>query len=199
MTSETPTSDGAAIRNGSAVRHVPVNGTHSEPASIPAGAPAPAPSPSGPAGALDAVTWHLAYDRESVERYLAALDRERTRLEDEISEAEQRIASADAARTRRTAEQEAGLGAVVSAARAELDRIERERADAVEAIRAEATAEVARIQEAARVEVEAVRAAASSLRDLRPRAVSDPAAALDRDDAPRSSDSFGPDGGSHAG
>ena len=66
----------------------------------------------------------------------------------------------------RTAELEAGLGAVVLAARAELDRIEREQDEAVAAIRAEAEAEATRIREAARLEVQVVREASASLSAL---------------------------------
>ena len=58
---------------------------------------------------------------------------------------------------------EAGLGAVVVAARAELARIDRERDEAVAAIRAEAEQEAARVREAAREEAATVRGAAASL------------------------------------
>ena len=54
-------------------------------------------------------------------------------------------------------------GAVVLAARSELERIDREQQESVAAIRAEAEAEAARIREAARQEAETVRDAASSL------------------------------------
>ena len=116
-----------------------------------------------PGGELDGIEWYPTYDRESVERHLRELDAERDRLNAEIAEAERRTEEAEATLAARTAEIEAGLGAVVVAARSELARIDRERDEAVEAIRAEAEAEAARIREAARVEADSLRGAASSL------------------------------------
>jgi hypothetical protein len=121
--------------------------------------------PAVPAG-LEGVTWSAAYDRASVERYLESLDADRTLLEAEIAEAERRTSAARDALAARTAELEAALGAVVLAARSQLERIDREQQEAVAAIRAEAEAEAARIREAARQEAETVRAAASSLSAL---------------------------------
>lgn len=114
-------------------------------------------------GELDGIEWFPSYDRESVEQHLRDLDQERLRLEDQIAEAERRTAAAEEALAARTAELEAGLGAVVLAARSELARIDRERDEAIAAIEAEAEAEAARIREAARHEAETVRGAASSL------------------------------------
>ena len=120
-------------------------------------------SPTADLGGLD---WYPAYDRASVERYLESLDVDRARLEAEIADAERRTATAKEALVARTAQLEAALGAVVLAARAELDRIERDQQEAVAAIRAEAEAEAARIREAARLEAETVREASSSLSAL---------------------------------
>lgn len=119
-------------------------------------------------GELDGIEWFPSYDRESVEQHLRDLDQERLRLEDQIAEAERRTAAAEEALAARTAELEAGLGAVVLAARSELARIDRERDEAIAAIEAEAEAEAARIREAARHEAETVRGAASSLSGLAP-------------------------------
>ncbi len=112
------------------------------------------------------MSWTPAYDRATVERYLETLDAERSRLEAEIADAERRTVVAREALATRTAELEAALGAVVLAARSELDRIEREQQEAVAAIRADAEAEAARIREAAREEAETVRRAAASLGSL---------------------------------
>lgn len=114
-------------------------------------------------GELDGIEWFPSYDRDSVERHLRELDAERDRLKAEIADAERRTAEAEATLAERNAELEAGLGAVVVAARTELARIDRERDEAVAAIRAEAEAEAARIREAARTEASTVRGAASSL------------------------------------
>ena len=115
---------------------------------------------------IEGVSWTPAYDRATVERYLETLDAERSRLEAEIADAERRTIVAREALATRTAELEAALGAVVLAARSELDRIEREQQEAVAAIRADAEAEAARIREAAREEAETVRRAAASLGSL---------------------------------
>jgi hypothetical protein len=115
---------------------------------------------------LDGVNWFPAYDRASVEGYLDSLDAERARLEAQIADAERRTLAAQEALAERTAEMEAALGAVVLAARSELDRIDREQQETVAAVRAEATAEAARIREAARLEAETVSEAASSLSAL---------------------------------
>ncbi len=110
-------------------------------------------------GELDGIDWHPSYDRDSVERHLV----ERARLNEEIADAERRTVEAETALAERTAQLEAGLGAVVVAARTELARIDRERDEAVAAIRAEAETEAARIREAAHTEASTVRGAASSL------------------------------------
>ena len=132
---------------------------------------APSATMSAADDGLGGVGWFPSYDRVTVERYLGRLDAERARLEGEIEAADRRTAVARAAIAARTAELEAGLGAVVLAARAEVDRIEQEQAAAVAAIRAEADAEAARIRETARLEAAAVQQAAASLSALvRPRA-----------------------------
>ncbi len=136
----------------------PVNGTSHHP-------PPAAPSRDLTAE-LDSVPWFAAYDRPSVEAYLAALDDEKVRLEADIADAERRTAIAQQALAARAAELEAGLGAVVLAARAELERIEREQDVAVAAIRAEAEAEAERIRAAARLEAGTVRDASAALASL---------------------------------
>lgn len=115
---------------------------------------------------LDGVNWYPTYDRASVERYLASLDEERERLLGEIAVAEHRTQAAQVALAARAADLEARLGAVVVAARAELDRIDQEQVAAVAAIRADAEAEAAKIRESARLEADAVREAAASLSAL---------------------------------
>jgi hypothetical protein len=110
--------------------------------------------------------WYPAYDRATVERYLATLDAERLRLEGEIADAEKRTAAAQVELAARTEQLQAALGAVVLAARAELDTIEREQQEAIAVIMAEAEAEAERVREAARLEAEAVREAASTLSAL---------------------------------
>jgi len=120
-----------------------------------------------PFAELDALNWFPSYDRESVERHLRELDAEQARLEAQIAEAERRTSAAQQALAARTAELESGLGAVVLAARAELDRIEREQEEAVAAIRAAAEAVAARIRQASRVESDALRNATASLANLR--------------------------------
>jgi hypothetical protein len=141
----------------------PVNGKH-------VGGPvSPSRAPGFAASArddLDGVNWYPTYDRASVERYLSALDTERDRLRVEIEAAERRTELAQATLAARTADLEARLGAVVLAARAELDRIDQEQSAAVAAIRAEAENEAARIRDAAEKEAAAVRDAAASLSRL---------------------------------
>jgi hypothetical protein len=141
----------------------PVNGQHL------GGPVAPTHAPGFDTGArddLDGVNWYPTYDRASVERYLGALDAERDRLRVEIEAAERRAELAQARLAARTADLEARLGAVVLAARAELDRIDQEQSAAVAAIRADAENEAARIREAAEKEAVAVRDAAASLSRL---------------------------------
>lgn len=127
------------------------------------GAPVADEAAITPGGELDGIGWYPSYDRESVECHLRELDEERTRLEEQIADAERRTTEAEELLAARTAELEAGLGAVVVAARAELARIDRERDEAVAAIRAEAEQEATRIREAARQEAATVRGAAASL------------------------------------
>jgi len=158
------TNDAGSVRpmpvngNGSSNGHGSVNGNGSTASALAA--------MSSSHDELDGVTWFPAYDRATVERYLESLDEERARLEVEIADAERRHVDAQQALAARTAEVEAALGAVVLAARAELDRIEREEDEAVAAIRAEAQAEATRIREAARLEAAKVHDAASSLATL---------------------------------
>jgi hypothetical protein len=147
---------------GVPVRPIRINGNGAA-AETPQSTVTPPGSPTADLGGLE---WYPAYDRASVERYLESLDAERARLQAEIVEAERRTATAKEALAARTAQLEAALGAVVLAARAELDRIERDQQEAVAAIRAEAEAEAARIRQAARLEAETVRDAASSLSSL---------------------------------
>lgn len=124
---------------------------------------------------LDGVDWYPTYERAAVESYLAGLDRERERLQNQIRDAERRTDAAQATMASRTADLEARLGAVVLAARTELDRVDREQTAAVEAIKVEADAEVARIRATARHEADIVRDAATTLSRLADMNGSDPA------------------------
>lgn len=145
--------------NGSAVqvngRAVAVNGAavHEE------GADADAPI-----AGLEEVAWRPSYDRESVNRYLAEVEAEKSRLLAEIRLAEEREAAAqERYRTKAATERDAVLGALLLAARAETDRVETEHRETVAAIQALADEESATIRDRAQAEAAAVREAVASL------------------------------------
>lgn len=139
------------------------------------GSPSPAPDPSsappsapadGAAAAvpgLEGVEWRTSYDRASVDRYLADVEAERARLRADIEAAEARAASARALAERHQAADEAQVGALVLATRAEIERIEREHKDAVDAIRSAALEKAARILEVARNDAASVNCATASM------------------------------------
>lgn len=123
------------------------------------------PEPSSRAG-LEGVRWMRSYDRASVERFLAEVDVERTRLVEEICATRARVAEAERRREQEQSDAVAALGALVLAAQAELEAIEREHDDLVAGIREAAELEAERLLSAARAEAEAVRRAAGALADL---------------------------------
>jgi hypothetical protein len=128
-----------------------------------------------PVAGLDEVEWHVSYDRESVDRFLAEVEEEKARLTAAIAAAEAREAEARERLATQKAYNEEQLGALVVSARTELDRVEKEHADAVAAIRAEALEKAARILESARREADAVGDASQSLARVVPGdAVDDP-------------------------
>lgn len=114
-------------------------------------------------GSIENVTWQLSYDRESVDRFSAEVEKTRARLQAEIGAARERVAAAEAAIAAHRAEAQAQLGALVLAAHGELAEIEREQRQLMSTIRAAAEAEAARLLEAARTEAEKIRTAAASL------------------------------------
>lgn len=125
--------------------------------------PAAADAGEGSIPELAGVAWRASYDRESVDAYLAAVEAERERLLDEIRFAEERAAAAQEQLRANTTGREARLGALVLAARDEIDRLDREHRAAVAAIRAQAEDEAARLRERAQADAAAVREVVASL------------------------------------
>ncbi len=147
-----------------APRPASMNGS-SSPAPDPSFAPPSAPADAAAAAVpgLEGVEWQTTYDRASVDRYLADVEAERARLRADIEAAEARAASARARTERQKAADEAQVGALVLATRAEIERIEREHKDAVDAIRSVALEKAARILEVARNEAASVNGATASM------------------------------------
>ena len=102
-----------------------------------------------------------------MDRYLADVDAERTRLKAQIAAAEARADEARARVERVRAADESQVAALVLATRAELDRIDEEHRTAVDAIRAGALEKAARILEAARAEAATVDSAAAAIARVR--------------------------------
>lgn len=115
---------------------------------------------------LDDVQWEVAYDRDSVSRFLVEVEAERTRLLAEIAAARGRAARAEAQSAARRAAAQVELGELVLAAQAELAAMEREHQELAAGIRAAARAEATRVLEAARAEAAAIRGATASLSSL---------------------------------
>jgi len=103
------------------------------------------------------MTWHRAYERASVERYLEQAQAERSRLLGEIEEADRRVAAAQAGAGAPDLMAQARIGSLVLDAHRQLEDAVRENQHAVAAIEAEADVEVARILAAARAEVRSIR------------------------------------------
>ena len=141
---ERPRTNGSAVRiNGTAVR--------------------PDGAEPAPIAGLDDMAWRPSYDRESVDRYLAAVEAEKSRLLEEIRLAEERAATAQERREASAAEREALLGSLLLAARAEIDRIDTEHRTIVEEIHAAAEKEAADIRDKAQTDATAVREVVASL------------------------------------
>ena len=147
-------------------RPVSTNGSHSfspGPSPAPASASVPTDAPAVAVPGLEGVEWQTTYDRASVDRYLSDVEAERARLRADIEAAEARAASARALTERHQAADEARVGALVLATRAEIERIEREHKDAVDAIRSAALEKAARILEVARNDAASVNRAMVSM------------------------------------
>ena len=110
----------------------------------------------------EALPWRRSYDRTSVERFLADIDAERTRLQRAIEQVRRERVAVAAGVSDRTA----ALGAAARAAWRELEHIEGEHREIVATIRAAAETESSRILGAAHREVVAIRASAASLASL---------------------------------
>lgn len=116
-----------------------------------------------PIAGLGDVDWRQSYDRESVDRYLAAVEVEKARLLAEIRVAEERAAAAQQRQRVSTTERDARLGALVLAARDEIERIDAEHRATVAALRVQAEEEAARIRDRAQADAAAVREVVASM------------------------------------
>lgn len=119
----------------------------------------PTSSPAGPPSELQ---WQVSYDRESVDRFVSEIEVERARLDGEIKSARERIERARAGAADRRARVEAELGALVIAAHRELEEIELQHREILDAIAVGAQQAVA-ILSAAREEAAAMLATAATL------------------------------------
>jgi len=152
--------NGTAVRlNGSSV---PVNGNdahHDD------GDPVADPIPD-----LDDLAWRPSYDRESVDRHLAAVEEEKGRLLAEIRLAEERAAAAEercrTSATEESTDRDALLGTLMLAARAEMDRVETEQRAIVSAVHALAEEEATNIRNRAQADATAVREVVASLTSI---------------------------------
>jgi regulator of protease activity HflC (stomatin/prohibitin superfamily) len=147
---EAPVNGNAVRVNGSAVK---VNGTVPD-------------EPVAPIAGVEDLAWRPSYDRESVDQYLAAVEAEKVRLLAEIRLAEERTAAAQERYQVNATERDALLGALLLAAREEVDRVDAEHRTTVAAIRAEAEEEAARIRDRAQADATAVRDVVASLTGL---------------------------------
>ncbi len=151
---------------GGAGERRPTNGRVLRPADLDSSdpvVPSAAEAGEGSIPELAGVAWRASYDRESVDAYLAAVEAERERLLDEIRFAEERAAAAQEQLRANTTGREARLGALVLAARDEIDRLDHEHRAAVAAIRAQAEDEASRLRERAQADAAAVREVVASL------------------------------------
>ena len=92
--------------------------------------------------------WQDSNDRASLDRFIAEVELESTQLQRQIEAARARVQDARAAATRR-ADATADFGALLLVAQNELERIEREHREILEAIGAAAREEAARLVAAA--------------------------------------------------
>ena len=111
----------------------------------------------------DDLEWHVSYDRASIERFLAEVEAERGRLQNEIEMTQARLEQARAAKVVRAATAQTEVAALVLAAQEKLAAIERQHHEVLETIRAAAVEEAARLLAAARTEADEVRNVATSL------------------------------------
>ena len=114
--------------------------------------------PAGP----DELQWRVSYDRESVDRFISEIEVERARLENEIRSARERIERARVGAADRRAQVDAELGALVIAAHKELEEIELQHREILEAIAVGAQEAVALLS-GAREEAAAMLATAATL------------------------------------
>ena len=112
---------------------------------------------------LEDVDWRPSYDRDSVDRHLAAVEAEKARLLAEIRQAEERAAAAQERCQTSTTEREALLGSLLLAARAEMDRVDTEQRATVTTILSMAEEEAARIRDRAQAHAASVRDVVASL------------------------------------
>jgi cell division septum initiation protein DivIVA len=116
-----------------------------------------------PMTGVDDVAWRPSYDRQSVDRYLADVETEKARLLEEIRLAEERVTAAQERGRASTTERDALLGALLLAARAEMERVDTEHRAGVAAIYAAAEEEAAGIRDRAQANATAVREVVASL------------------------------------
>lgn len=112
---------------------------------------------------LEGIAWRPSYDRESIDRYLAAVEAEKSRLRAEIRLAEERAATAQERCQASSTERDALLGTLLLTARAEMDRVDTEHRTRISAIYALAEEESARIRDQAQADASAVREVVASL------------------------------------
>ena len=114
------------------------------------------------------VHWQVAYDRGSVDRFIAEVEAERSRLQGQIETTREHLRQARAAAARQE-DAQAELAARFLAVQEELETIERQHRISLDAIGAEAAQAAARLLAAARKEAEAMRAAGATVAALRDR------------------------------
>lgn len=117
---------------------------------------------AAPARAMSDLCWQPSYERASVDRFLADVDAERVRLQGVIAATKRHLETLRVAAARR-AEAEAEFAAQVLAVQQELEGIEREHRESLEAIDTVAGHAAARLLDAAREEASAMRAAAAAV------------------------------------
>lgn len=121
-----------------------------------------------PAGAAppvnpDELSWNISYDRASVDRFLADVEGQRTRLQAEIEAVKRDVAAQRTRANSRVVAVQRELGARVLTTQLELAELETAHHEVMAAIRTAAETEAARVLAAARREVEAMRTATASL------------------------------------
>lgn len=112
---------------------------------------------------VDDLQWQPAYDRVSIERFVAEINTERARLEAEIAEARARLRRAQQTLEKRRSDRASELGDLALGAQRQLAEMERSQRELIEAIQATAENEARRVLEAARTEAARIGSAVTRL------------------------------------